>query len=101
MVVVRFPSASQLTAAWGDFEKKEGEEGACLRRSEEKSNTPLSLHFSFKGSLFNRRRALRRRQRRERAQRARKTRRPYSTIGLCIHPILEPGCLVLRIRKLV
>jgi len=43
----------------GDFEKKELEEEGCLRRSKEKSNTHLSLHFSFKGSLFNGRRALR------------------------------------------
>jgi len=92
---ITFPS--QLTAACGDFEKKEGEdeEGGCLRRSEEKSNTHLSLHFSFKGSLFNRRRDLRRQQRCERAQRASKTRRPDSIIGWCILPILESGRLVL------
>jgi len=88
------PSSSQLTAACGDFEKKEGEEGGCLRRSEEKSNTHISLHFSFKGSLSTRRRALRRRQRCERAQRASITRRPDSRIGLCILPILESGILV-------
>jgi len=75
-------------------EKKEGEEGGCLRRSEEKSNTHLSLNFSFKGSLFNRRRALRPRQRCERAQRASKTRMPASRIGGCILPILESGILV-------
>jgi len=48
------PSLSQLTAACGDFEKKEGEEGGCLRRSEEKSNTHLSLHFSFKSDANRR-----------------------------------------------
>jgi len=36
--------ASQLTAAWGDFEKKEREEVGCLRRTEElkKSQTLTS-----------------------------------------------------------
>jgi len=84
-----------LIAACGDFEKKDGEEGGCLRRSEEKSNTHLSLHFSFKGSLFNRRLDLRQQQRCERAQRASKTRMPASRIGWCILPILESGILVL------
>jgi len=56
-----------------------------------KKKTHLALHFSFKGSLFNRRRALRRRQRCERAQRASKTRMPPSRIGWCILPILESG----------
>jgi len=26
------PSPSQLTAAWGDFEKKEGEEEGCKKK---------------------------------------------------------------------
>jgi len=26
------PSSSQLAAAWGDFEKKEGEEGGCVKK---------------------------------------------------------------------
>jgi len=38
-----FLLSSFPSAACGDFEKKEGEEGGCLRRSEEKSNTHLSL----------------------------------------------------------
>jgi len=73
---------------WSIPQKKEEEEAGCLRRSEEKSNTHLSLHFSFKGSLFNRRRALRRLQRCERAQRASKTRHACFQNR---NPILEAG----------
>jgi len=77
---------------------KEGRGGRRLlkknRRTEEKSNTHLSPHFSFKGSLSNRRRALRRRQRCERSQRASITIMPASRIGWYILPILESGIIV-------
>jgi len=47
------PSTSQLTAACGYFEKKEGEEGGCLRRRK-KSQTltsPSTSHSKVLSSI--------------------------------------------------